>query len=212
MDPDTGEHIVFNNTPPNNDFASVNAVMVSASNWGNSGPQYVDRSNDVLVADFVTNSGKYVSERSVGIVGEPTLIDDAPPIPIGLLPQGVDQSSVFGFKDQTGTLFYGMRMPDGKDVAKQQSLFFPGADGVDEPDQPFRVEVSGVVDPNPSAGADAAAVQNTGGLGGSRTIWAQHGERCWALSRQRMRCTQGRLPQGHMARSGEPCRASRRTT
>lgn len=52
VDPDTGEHIVVNDTMPKNDFASINAVAASAlrypGNW--SSVSEVDRSGDVFVA------------------------------------------------------------------------------------------------------------------------------------------------------------------
>ncbi|MDN6886171.1 LysM domain-containing protein, partial [Variovorax sp. CAN2819] len=57
VDPTTGEHIVFNNTPPRYDFAQVNAFVPSISQnaeWRSSG---VDRSNDVLVADASAYTG-----------------------------------------------------------------------------------------------------------------------------------------------------------
>ncbi|RYF17824.1 MAG: LysM peptidoglycan-binding domain-containing protein [Comamonadaceae bacterium] len=88
-----------------------------------------ERYPGVNVADFVRNNGEYVTEHGFNVVGEPTLVDAAQ-IPIGLLPQGVDPSSVFGARDEAGSTFYVMQMPDGKDVRKHQNLFFEGAQGV----------------------------------------------------------------------------------
>jgi len=92
------------------------------------------------VADFVSNDGQRITERGYPIVGERTLTD-APIIPVGLLPQGVDTDSVFSFKDENNAVFYGMRMPDGKDAFKHQSLFFP--EGAQKQDGPYRMEIVG---------------------------------------------------------------------
>lgn len=59
VDPDTGDHIVFNNTPPSNDFSRVNAVMADAPDFGDGDALYVDRSNDVLLAD----ASRYTGDR-----------------------------------------------------------------------------------------------------------------------------------------------------
>ncbi len=50
VDPVTGDHSVFNNTPPSNNFASVDAMAAAAPNLGDGRSQDIDRSQDVLVA------------------------------------------------------------------------------------------------------------------------------------------------------------------
>lgn len=174
-----------------------------ADYWNSPAPsiatQYVDTYGDQLTdVDFVRNNGEYVHTNNEPVPAGTLRVDkSAPAIPDGLLPQGVSSSSVFGFRDQAGNLYYAI---DGSNTIYEAARFtgaaqnilsqgtqglqsgsitpsqyldasrFVNAFGDNLPATPFRVEINlGLRDNLPPAPPFTVEINGTSDL--SRELW-----------------------------------------